>query len=53
MANYLCHPDPFGKLALSAVEGAQGKVHRRISLSRGLSTLGTDPSPWSQDDKMV
>ena len=37
-----CHPDPFGK--------AQGKVPRRISLSRGVYRLGTDSSAWPQND---
>jgi hypothetical protein len=44
MTNYLCHPDPFGN--------AQGKVKRRISLSRGLINLGTDPSLLAQDDRL-
>jgi hypothetical protein len=51
MTHDLCHPDTFGKPALSAVEGAQDKVKRRIPLSRGLVNLGTDPSlrAWITD----
>ncbi len=30
-----------------------GHVPRRISLSRAIFTLGTDPSPWVQDDQLV
>ena len=40
-----CHPDPFGK--------AQGQLQRRLSWSRHIVHLGTDPSPWSQDDRSV
>jgi hypothetical protein len=48
-----CHPDPFGK--------AQGKVRQRISLSRDIVHLGTDPSlvpalsevEGAQDDNRV
>jgi hypothetical protein len=47
------HPDPFGKSGLSVVGGGSGKEPRRIWLSRGIVTLGTDPSPLAQDDPLV